>query len=215
MKLDKLEDAISLNKKYNVIYADPPWDYDNKKNCDPRMGGITYDIMTLAEIKSMGEIINKIAEKDCALFLWATLPKIQEALDVINAWGFNYRTCAFTWVKLNPSEYIGGDYGTDKGRELEKNYLKATSFYSGLGHWTNGNAELCLFAKKGSPKRKVKNIKQIVLAPRSKHSEKPVEVRDRIEKLIVGNKKIELFCRGTGGDGWDIWGNESEVSICE
>ena len=68
-------------------------------------------------------------------------------------------------------------------------------FYSGLGHWTNGNAELCLFAKKGRPKRKNKNIKQILIAPRGRHSAKPEEARNRIDKLIEAENKLELFCR--------------------
>ena len=215
MKLNKLEDAISLNKKYDIIYADPPWSYKDKKANDPRLGGITYDVMELEDIKAMGEIIKQITERDCALFLWVTMPMLREGLEVINAWGFEYKTCAFTWVKLRPNALLGGAYGTEAGREQGVETITGSDIYSGLGHWTNGNAELCLFAKKGKPKRKNKNIKQIVVAPRSRHSEKPIEVRDRIEQLIVGDKKIELFCRGVGGTGWDIWGNESEVSICE
>ncbi len=172
------------NKKYNIIYADPPWLYDNQKNNDPKMGGITYSVMSLEDIKSLP--VQQITEKNCALFLWATMPKLQEALDVIKAWGFSYRTCAFTWVKQNPS---------GKG------------IYSGLGHWTNGNAELCLFAKKGSPKRLAKNIKQIILSPRSRHSEKPEEVRNRIVSLLGDLSRIELFARKRV-KGWDSWGNE-------
>lgn len=217
MKLNNLEDAIKMNKKYDIIYADPPWSYKDKKSCDPAMGGITYDVMDLEDIKAMGEIINKISNKDSALFLWITMPMLQEGLEVIKAWGFDYKTCAFTWVKLRPNALLGGAYGTEQGREEEKNYINANDIYSGLGHWTNGNAELCLFAKKGHPKRMNKSIKQIVVAPRSRHSEKPIEVRDRIEKLMtegIGDKnvaKLELFCRGNGGETWDIWGNESEV----
>jgi site-specific DNA-methyltransferase (adenine-specific) len=114
------------------------------------------------------------------------MPKLREAFDVIEAWGFKYTTCAFTWVKLNPS---------------------GEGIYSGLGHWTNGNAELCLFAKKGSPKRQAKNVKQIVMSPRSRHSAKPPEVRDRIVSLIGDLPRIELFAR-TKCKGWDCWGNE-------
>ena len=210
MKINNLESLIKANKKYDIIYSDPPWSYKDKKNNDPRMGGITYDVMELSDIINMGDIIQKISEKDCALFLWVTMPMLREGLEVIKAWGFEYKTCAFTWVKLRPNALLGGVYGTEAGREQEKNYIAGLDIYSGLGHWTNGNAELCLFAKKGCPKRKAKNIKQIVVAPRSRHSEKPIEVRNRIENLIVGDKKIELFCRGTGGASWDIWGNESE-----
>ena len=174
------------SKKYKIIYADPPWTYANPKNNDPSMGGITYPTMTLEEIKQMP--IQDMSEKDSALFLWATMPKLQEALDVIEAWGFTYITCAFTWVKLNP---LG------------------EGIYSGMGHWTNGNAELCLFAKRGAPKRQAKNVKQIVMAPRGRHSAKPDEVRDRIVSLLGDLPRVELFAR-TSADGWDSWGNQLE-----
>ena len=150
-------------KKYKIILADPPWSYNNEKGNDPKKGGMTYNTMTDQELADMRPFIDKIADKDCALFMWATMPKLQEALDMIKAWGFIYTTCAFTWVKLNPS---------GKG------------IYSGLGHWTNGNAELCLFAKKGTPSRINKNIKQIILSPLRGHSRKPDETYVRIEKLF-------------------------------
>ena len=171
-------------KKYSIIYADPPWTYNDMKGNDPKMGGITYPTMSLEELKAMP--IADIAEKDCALFLWATMPLLKEALEVIEAWGFRYITCGFTWVKQNP---LG------------------EGIYSGLGHWTNGNAELCLFAKRGAPKRQAKNVKQIVLAPRGRHSAKPAEVRDRIVALIGDLPRVELFARETA-DGWESWGNQ-------
>lgn len=174
------------DKKYQIIYADPPWTYADPKQNNPKMGGITYPTMSLDEIKSLP--VQNISEKDCALFLWVTMPMLREGLAVIDAWGFKYITCAFTWVKLNP---------------------KGEGIYSGLGHWTNGNAELCLFAKKGHPKRQAKNVKQIVLAPRGRHSSKPDEVRDRIVSLIGDLPRLELFARQKT-EGWAVWGNEVE-----
>lgn len=172
------------NKKYQIIYADPPWTYADPKGNDPAMGGITYPTMTLEEIKGLP--IVGLADKDCGLFLWATMPMLREGLEVIEAWGFRYITCAFTWIKLNPS---------------------GEGVYSGLGHWTNGNAELCLFGKKGQPKRIVKDIKQIVFAPRGRHSAKPNEVRKRIVLLMGDIPRIELFARERI-EGWDAWGLE-------
>jgi site-specific DNA-methyltransferase (adenine-specific) len=186
-------DIYNPDKKYNIIYADPPWKYDNQKNNDPRMGGITYPVMELQDIKNMKSQIDKLADKDCSLFLWATMPKLREALEVIEAWGFKYITCAFTWVKQNPS---------GKG------------IYSGLGHWTNGNAELCLFAKRGQPKRVNKNVKQILISPRTRHSEKPHETRERIISLLGDLPRIELFARHRI-EGWDCWGNEVPKEISE
>ena len=177
-------DIYKTENKYGIIYADSPWRYDNPKNNDPAMGGITYPTMSLEDICNMP--IHNIASKNCILFLWATMPKLREALEVIKAWGFNYKTCAFCWVKQNPS---------------------GNGIYSGLGHWTNGNAELCLLATKGAPKRVSKNVKQIVLAPRGRHSAKPPEVRNRIVQLIGDISRIELFAREEP-EGWDCFGNE-------
>ena len=186
-------DIFTTDNKYQIIYADPPWKYDNQKNNDPRMGGITYPVMELEDIKNMKSQIDNLAAKDCSLFLWATMPKLREALEVIEAWGFKYITCAFTWVKLNPS-----------GRGI----------YSGLGHWTNGNAELCLFAKRGQPKRVNKNVKQILISPRTRHSEKPHETRERIVSLLGDLPRIELFARHRI-KGWDCWGNDVPKEISE
>jgi len=180
--------------KYQIIYADPPWQYADQKGKDPKMGGITYSTMPLEEIKSLR--VDDISDKDCMLFLWATMPLLKEAIEVIEAWGFKYITCGFCWVKKNPN---------------------GQGIYSGMGHWVNGNAELCLIGKKGKPQRKAKNVKQILQHPRQRHSKKPDEVRDRIVKLMGDIPRIELFTRpdpqlrldGTNTfDGWDVIGNE-------
>ena len=181
------------NKKYQIIYADPPWKYNDPKGNDPKLGGITYPVMTNEEIALLP--INDITDNNCSLFIWITMPKLEEVFPIINIWGFKYITCAFTWVKLNPS---------------------GNGIYSGLGHWTNGNAELCLFCKKGSPKRVSKNIKQIQMYPRSQHSVKPPIIRNEIIKLVGDLPRIELFARppkdrlfeDESYKGWDVWGNE-------
>lgn len=149
------------------------------------MGAMPYPTMTQEELCAMP--IYKIAKKDSVLFMWATMPKLQEALDTIKAWGFKYKTCAFCWVKQNP---------------------KSGGIYAGLGRWVQGNAELCLLATKGHPHRISKSVKQIVMAPRGRHSAKPAEVRDRIVSLMgEDTERIELFARNYA-DGWDCWGNE-------
>lgn len=172
------------DKKYGIILADPAWPYDNPKSGLPRLGGKTYSTMSIEEIAALP--VDKIAAEDCALFLWVTMPKLNEVFKVIEAWGFRYVTCAFVWVKLNPN---------------------GEGVYSGLGHWVNGNAELCLFCKKGHPKRISKNVKQIVLSPRGRHSSKPTEVRDRIVNLLGDLPRIELFARERV-ENWDAWGLE-------
>ena len=178
-------------KQYQIIYADPPWRYNDPKGNDPKMGGITYPTMSDQEIYDLKYELWDYFDDNCVLFMWATMPKLQEALNTIKEWGFKYTTCAFTWVKQNP---------------------KGEGIYSGLGHWTNGNAELCLFAKRGKPKRVMKNVKQICLAPRSRHSKKPDEIRDRIVSLMGDLSRIELFAREKT-KGWDVWGNEVDSDI--
>lgn len=168
-------------KKYNIIYADPPWPYNDKrthKSCGMVLS--QYPTMTIESIKNLP--VQKLANKNCMLFLWATFPKLKEAIEVLDAWGFKYITTAFVWIKLNP---------------------KNDGIYSGLGHWTNANAEIVLMGKRGRLSRNKRNVKQIVLEHRGKHSVKPIQVRKRIVDLLGDLPRIELFSRDKG-DGWDI-----------
>jgi len=157
--------------------------------------------MPLKEICALP--VQEIADKDCLLFLWATMPKLPEALKVINAWGFRYTTCAFVWVKVNKK---------GKVYQNKRNIIIENGIYSGLGSWTNGNAELCLLAKRGRPKRNLKNVKQITLAPVGRHSTKPLIVRPKIVDLCGDLPRVELFARDKVSD-WQCWGNEVESDI--
>lgn len=177
-------DIFNTDKKYNVIYADPPWRYSDRK-CNGACA-FHYDTMTLQEIKDLP--VPQLCEKDCVLFLWATYPMLKEAIQVIEAWGFKYKTIAFQWIKLNKS---------GKG------------YFFGLGRWTRGNTEPCLLAVKGKPSRKDNAVSQLILEPLGVHSEKPAVTRDKIKALLGRDlvKGIELFAR-TSADGWDCWGDE-------
>lgn len=167
---------------YRVIYSDPPWDYADKKPVGSH-GGCPYPTMSDAAIMALP--VARIAARDSLLFLWATMPKLQEALDVIRAWGFRYVTCGFTWVKLNPDG----------------------SIYSGMGHYTNGNAELCLLGRRGrGVTRRARDVKQIIQDRRAEHSTKPHETRRRIERLTGDVRRVELFGR-VAAPGWDAVGN--------
>lgn len=135
--------------------------------------------------------VANISAENSVLFLWATFPNLQEAFRVIEAWGFSYRTVAFVWVKRNK---------------------KAVSWFMGLGYWTRANAEICLLATKGKPKRISKSVRQIIDAPIEYHSKKPDETRERIVELMGDLPRIELFARQKT-DGWDVWGNEVESDI--
>lgn len=132
-----------------------------------------------------------LADKDCALFLWATFPMLPDALDTIRAWGFTFKTVAFVWIKLAP---------------------KADSIYWGLGYWTRANAEICLLATRGQPRRQAKNVHQVIISHIEEHSKKPDEARRRIEALMGDVPRIELFARQTA-PGWDVWGNEVQSSV--
>jgi site-specific DNA-methyltransferase (adenine-specific) len=164
-------DITTTDKKYDVIYADPPWLYNDTLGGNVAYGAMPYHCMKQSDIEALD--IRSIAKHDSILFLWATMPKLQEALNVIKAWGFKYKTCAFCWVKTNP---------------------KSGGIYSGLGRWVNGNAELCLLATKGHPHRASKSVKQIVMSPRGRHSAKPPEVRERIAQLVGGGRLHRIIC---------------------
>lgn len=177
-----------MTKKYNIIYADPPWSYDDKSL---NRGGAERHYKTTG-INDLCKIdVASIADSDCILFMWATFPKIAEALKLIDAWGFTYKTNGFTWVKKNKKSF--------------------TNFW-GMGRWTRSNAEICLIATKGKPKRQSMAIHSIVESPIMKHSKKPDCVRDLIIDLCGDLPRIELFCRDAP-EGWDTWGNECECSV--
>lgn len=172
---------------YQIIYADPPWRYDQKS----LQGAAEKHYSTMSMEELCGLPVERIAAKDSLLFLWATFPQLPAALRLISAWGFQYKTVAFLWLKKN---------------------RKADSWFFGLGFWTRGNAELCLLATRGHPKRKAANIHQFIISPIEAHSKKPDIVRDKIVALAGDVPRIELFARQET-PGWDVWGNEVTNSI--
>ena len=182
---------------YPVILADPPWSYSDR-GC---IGAVAeqYATLSLEQICSMP--VAQLASRDCVLFLWATYPKIQDALAVINAWGFTYKSIAFQWLKL----YSGGEP------------------FFGLGRWTRGNTEPVLLATRGKPSRVGRDVSQLVgidafmdeelvAACVGSHSAKPPQVRTKIERLMGECSRLELFARERV-DGWDAWGNQIESDI--
>jgi N6-adenosine-specific RNA methylase IME4 len=189
--------------KYKIIYADPPWKYDNPKDHKAKYGGTPYKQIPLNELKQLP--IADIAEKDSILFLWATLPKIIEALETMKAWGFRYTCCPFAWMKLNSTGHLEETWPETKKKKAMPTLTLEGGLYSGIGHWTAGNTELVLMGKRGSLKRIRKDIKQTVIAPISWHSHKPDEVRQRIVQLMGDVPRIELFATESP-EGWDAIG---------
>lgn len=169
------------DKRYNIIYADPPWKYQDKLDPTRR---IKYNVESSAWIANLP--VASIAADDCVLFLWVTFPQLDIVMDIIDKWGFSYKTVAFVWVKT---------------------IVKGRSLAWGMGRWTRSNAEICLLAVKGKPKRYKKDVHQIVIAPVLEHSRKPEEVREKIVRLCGNVPRIELFAR-SAAPGWDAWGNE-------
>ena len=170
------------NKRYSIIYADPAWSYQGKM----MNSSVTdhYNVMSIDDICNLP--VNDIAAENSILFMWVTLPKLNEFMKVVSAWGFEYKTTAFVWVKKNK---------------------KADSFFMGLGRWTRANPEICVLATKGKIERKSKSIRQLQVFPLDKHSKKPDQFRDLIVELCGDLPRIELFARQKT-PGWDVWGNE-------
>lgn len=139
--------------------------------------------MTLEEIKEIP--VGKIAADNCALFLWVTFPRLREGLEVMKAWGFEYKTLGFNWIKTNKD---------------------GTPFF-GIGHYTKSNPELCLLGMKGAMKAVDNTVSSVIITPREYHSKKPDIVRDKIVQLFGDLPRVELFARGNF-QGWDCLGNE-------
>ena len=171
-------------KKYKIIYADPPYYFKSySKKGENRNATQHYNCMEFDDILQLP--INNIADVDCVLFIWVIDPFLERAFEIINKWGFKYKTVAFTWIKQN----------------------KSSGFFTGLGYWTRANPEQCLLATKGNPKRISKAVRQLIISKRQEHSKKPDEIRNRIVELMGDLPRIELFARQKIL-GWDSWGNE-------
>lgn len=177
-------DIYNPNKKYSIIYADPPWSYKDKALAGNRGACCKYDVMNIGDIGDLP--IKNIAADDSILFMWVTMPKLNECFEVIEKWGFEFKTCAFTWIKQNK---------------------KSDSLFWGMGRWTRANAEICLIATKGKPKRQSAKVHSVIMSRIREHSRKPDETRERIVELCGDLPRIELFARQYA-EGWDCWGNE-------
>lgn len=197
-----------MNKKYNVIYADPPWTYENKKTGGGDMKSSAedkYSLMTNEDIMRMP--IGEITEKNCVCFMWVTVPLLPEGLATLEAWGFKYKTM-ITWRKI---------------------------MSLGMGYWFRGQCEHLILGTKGNVKafRQQKanfyesesiEIEECYQSRCGKHSQKPSYFRDLISKAVEVSfekpEKLELFARSRDGmfpdieyEGWDVFGNQVNNSI--
>ena len=181
---------LEINKKYKIILADPPWKYEFSRSHSRAIND--YETLERKEICDFK--IKDIADDNSVLLIWITFPKLDWAFDVIESWGFKYRTNAFTWIKKNK---------------------KDGSLFWGMGYYTRSNAEICLLATRGKGLKVIShNIHSVVYSPVEEHSKKPDIVRDRIVELFGNLPRIELFARkpknvlfdNESYKGWDMIG---------
>lgn len=177
--------------KYQIIYADPPWSFSNKKTGGSMKSGAAaqYNTMTIDQLKLLD--VQSFCADDCVLVMWYVSSQPQEAIDLCKAWGFTIKNMnGFIWVKLTQM------------------FLQ----FFGMGFWTRAGAECAIIATKGKPKRNSAGVRQVRLAVIGEHSEKPDMFRRDIEKLCGDVPRLEMFAR-TASPGWDVFGNEVEGSI--
>jgi len=179
-------------RKYRVVYADPPWNFAAYSLKGKGMSAEAhYNTMPLADIKRVD--LASITEDDCVLLMWVADPFIKQAMEVVEAWGFTYKTVGFYWIKT----------GSD-GVKLP----------IGNGYWTRANPEQCWLATKGHPKRLNADVRKLIVSPRREHSRKPDEVYDAIERLCPG-PYLEVFARQRRGGEWTSWGDQVDAGPTE
>lgn len=172
--------------EYGAILIDPPWafrTFSRRRGTTPHRGSTDhYKTMPLYQI--CGLPVPDAAARNCALFVWTVDSHLRQTMTVLDAWEFTYKTIVFVWEKL--------------GRNGEPRM--------GMGYWSRKQAEVCLLATRGSPRRLDKGVPQLISAPRREHSRKPDEQYARIERLVDG-PYLELFARRRR-EGWDAWGDQ-------
>lgn len=182
---------------FGAILADPPWVFNSlwggrpKKvngNYPSRAIERHYDLQEDEEIAALP--VAELAAPNCVLFMWTCWPVLRRSFAILDAWGFTYKTCAFSWMKADPYRLFADE----------------TTPYMGLGYWTRANTEPCLLATRGKPKRQSASVRQGIIDKPREHSRKPDCVHERIEQLVAG-PYLELFARTTR-PGWTSWGNE-------
>jgi N6-adenosine-specific RNA methylase IME4 len=181
---------------FGCILADPPWRFEAwSEKGTARSADNHYDTMRLEDIAALP--VADVAADDCTLFIWICWPMLPEALRLIEAWGFAYKTCGFSWTKADVRQ--ANFFRDDADVQV------------GMGYWTRANSEVCLLATRGKPKRLNADVRQGIIEPRRQHSRKPDCVHGRIERLVAG-PYLELFARAPRA-GWTVWGNQTDKFV--
>lgn len=184
---------------FQAILADPPWSFRvwSEDTGNGRSPSAHYSTMSMDDLAALP--VAQLAAPDCVLFCWICWPSLPEALSVIEAWGFEYKTCGFDWMKARADQL-------DMFRE-------DADVQVGMGYWTRANSEPCLLAVRGKPKRRNADVRMGIIEPRREHSRKPSCVHERIERLVPG-PYLELFAR-SNRPGWTVWGNQTDKFATE
>lgn len=174
---------------YSVIVADPAWTFKTySETRQTRAAKVHYDVMTLDDIKEMP--VSDLSAPDCALLLWVCNPMLPQGLEVMQAWGFTFKTIVFCWAKTSKSTH----------------YSWAPKYHLGMGYYSRQNVELCLLGTRGKPKRVAKDVRQLLVEPVREHSRKPEKFFTETERLFPG-PYVELFSRQPRPH-WDAWGKQ-------
>lgn len=206
---------------YEVLYADCPWNYYGSPE-KWAAAGKHYDLMTDEQLKGL-PVMSKVA-RAAVCFMWATGPRLDSAIDVMRAWGFRYRGIAFVWVKTRKDGQVIGAQGVRPSivkPTTEFVLAGATETFDGpLPVGAEVEVEVVLAGATKAYGRPLplesEAVSQVVFAPRGRHSEKPEEVRRRIDRLYATNRpRLEMFARGASVPGWDRFGNELTTSTLE
>lgn len=164
------------NQKFDLVLIDPPWKYAKRSNRKTKfgLGASQEDLLSVKELRSLP--LGNICKPQALLFMWTTMPMLKDALEIMTGWGFEYKTTAFTWIKVN---------------KLDKKPV------FGIGFYTKSNAELCLLGGRGDKSIKPRNndVSSVVLSPPIEFSHKPEEIYHRIDRLYPDLQKVEFFAK--------------------
>jgi N6-adenosine-specific RNA methylase IME4 len=178
------EPLPTIDGGWRCILADPPWRFRTWNETNQKKSASNhYALMTMDGLKSLP--VKDLASKDCALVMWATQAQLPDAIDLMTAWGFKYKT-AGAWAKQS-----------ETGRK----------WAFGTGYVLRCAAEFYLVGTRGNPKARVRNVRNLIVARKREHSRKPDQMHDDLERLFDG-PRLELFGRQSR-PGWTVWGNEA------
>jgi N6-adenosine-specific RNA methylase IME4 len=198
--MSDLQTLVDSGQRFATILADPPWHFQSWTNGRWKGDGKVftpakapeYHTMSVDQIAALP--VDKLAAKDCTLFLWGIWSMLFDTKTIIDAWGFTYKSCAFDWAKADVTQM--DMFRVDADAQM------------GLGYWTRQSSEFCLLATRGHPKKKHSDVNQSIIERRRQHSRKPDCVYGRIERLVDG-PYLELFARSTRPN-WVGWGYETD-----